>query len=510
LSNIDPTSSTTERGHPRYRGWVLIALGALAFCVAAIVLVQIARLKAPIRVTIAHDHSRLKHPAALQRLANLARRNGLELQLLETQSSRAVLESVDSGKLDFALIPGGFDFSGYRNLRQVTGLHVEPLHLLVKAELADNASSHLNALRGKRVQLGGGPETGSYWLAHEVLAFVGLSDKAGDYVVSTRPLAQVLKEEDRAQRPDAIFVVDTLPSNWVRSLVADKHYRLVGLPFRAAFALGAMSEITPPDGGATPHEFVLLKEHILDTIIPAFTYGADPGVPPEPVHTLGMTVLLVTNAHTSREAVMRMLDTIYNTRFAKLSTPPLDARLLEQIPELPWHPGSIDYRELAKPVFTGESLSTLGNWFTIGGPIVGFVACVWQWFRQRKGARREESFELFLVKVSEIEREAMDLDLSGKCDLASITRLQHALGRLKAEALEKFHNDELQGEALMTSFLTHVNGTRDYLLSLLLTQRARVEEQSRAVPSGSEDSSNEPGGPDAPAPPRELMSDHIS
>ena len=55
------------------------------------------------------------------------------------------------------------------------------------------------------------------------------------------------------------------------------------------------------------------------------------------------------------------LDTVYNTRFAKLANPPLDARLLEQIPELPWHPGSVEYRERSKPIFVMSYMSLLNE-----------------------------------------------------------------------------------------------------------------------------------------------------
>jgi TRAP-type uncharacterized transport system substrate-binding protein len=472
---------------PGFRSWGFLAVGVVALAVAAWAVFRETRATDSIRVTLTGGPREERSPAAVQRLARLAAAHGLEIIPAETSSAAEALEQANLRTIDFAFTLGGFDFSRYQNLRQVTRLHVEPLHLLVKEGLEPQVSAHLNGLRGKVVNLGGGPATGAYWLAREVMAFAGLSpgsaETAGDYGVSTIPAALVAEERDPRKIPDALFMAATLPSPVVRALVVKQRYRLVALPFREAFALDALFERSLPSGMAAERSFTLLKEHIPDTVIPAFTYQADPGVPPQPIHTLGMTVLLVTHRHTKPETVMRMLDTIYNTRFAKLANPPLDARLLEQIPELPWHPGSVEYLHRGKPILTGEFLSQVGNWFTIGVPTVGCLACVLGWIRQRSRLHREDSFELFLVKVSEIENEAMELELAANTDREAITRLQHALGRVKAEALAKFHNDELQGEALMTSFLTHVNDARDYLLSMLVNQRDRIAEENRGKPA---------------------------
>src|SRR5262249_13621286 len=147
--------------------------------------------------------------------------------------------------------------------------------------------------------------TATYWLAHDVLAFAGLAlpspgrKGAGDYTVSTLSPAQLQAESGRDRLPDALFLVAPPPAALARGLVQRDEYRLVPLRFRDAFALEA---IVRPDGvrtgvdqrahDSTRHPFVL-REHVVDTVIPAFTYQADPGVPAEPLHTFGLTALLV-------------------------------------------------------------------------------------------------------------------------------------------------------------------------------------------------------------------------
>ena len=89
-------------------------------------------------------------------------------------------------------------------------------------------------------------------------------------------------------------------------------------------------------------------------MIPAFTYQADPGVPPAPLHTFGTRALLIANRRVGRDTVCRILTVLFQTRYAKIVQPPLDLHRLEEIPEIPWLPGSVAFLELSKPVLTGR------------------------------------------------------------------------------------------------------------------------------------------------------------
>ncbi len=57
-------------------------------------------------------------------------------------------------------------------------------------------------------------------------------------------------------------------------------------------------------------------------------------------------------------------------------------------------------------------------------------------------------------------------------------RFQEELSGLKNEALRKFADGVLEGEELMSGFLTHVSDTRDYLTRLILHERNNLEEQA--------------------------------
>jgi TRAP-type uncharacterized transport system substrate-binding protein len=466
-----------------YRGWGLAALAVSAFALSAVALVQWRHSAATARASITAGTDEGLRGNALRKFVGHAAAYRVDLHVVNTSGSAEAIEEVDAGSIDFALVLGGVDFTRYKNIRQVTSMHVLPLQFLVKEELADAVTAHLGALRGKVIDLGGGLGTGTYWLAREVLAFVGLhpgSDGVhGDYVVSTLSPAQFAEQSDRAHLPDALFLVANIPSPVVRDLIVRGRYRLVALPFRDAFALGAMFETDHPALRPHPvgaHDLLVQKEHVVDTIIPAYTYQADPSVPAEPLHTLGMTALLIANRRVDPDVVGRLLDTLFQSRYARLSQPRLDFRRLEEIPEMPWHPGAIAYLRRSKPILTGEALSALVNVFSIAGPIAAGFLFVLQWFRQRSRFGRERSFEAYIAKVSELERRVLEPDDDAPLDHAAIDRLGRELGRLKSEALMRFAQGEMEGEAMITGFLVHVNDVRAHLAHLARRRRDGIAE----------------------------------
>jgi TRAP-type uncharacterized transport system substrate-binding protein len=478
------------------RGWGLALLALLAFALAAVMFVRARRESSTVALTVSSGIMEGQRSEALAAFVELAVPHGLVLRPLPTSGSADAIERVDSGKLDLATVVGGIDFSSYPNARQVTSLQVLPLHLLVKEEIAVEVSTHLGSLRGKVVNLGASANTGTHRLARDILEFAGLDiDVRGqpdDYRASTLSALQLAALGDRARLPDAIFLVAPLPSPLVRQLVERHGYRLVPLLFRDAFALGAIAEPgqlanrtpkpqakhsedrpspTPAEPGRPP---TILREYIVDTVIPAFTYQADPGVPSVPLHTLGVKALLIANRRVDPEVVGRILHVLFQTRYAKLSQPVLDLHRLEEIPELPWHPGSDAYLERSKPVLTGESVSELVNLLGIAGPVCGGVLFLWQSYRQRRRFRSEQGFEAYIARVSALEQAALQWgqDGHGVLDEAELARLWRELATLKAEALDRFARGDLTGEAMLTSFLTHVSDARAHLAHMTDTAHA--------------------------------------
>lgn len=457
------------------RRWGFAVLGVAALLLMIGVVGWELREKSRIHATISMGPSREKRATVvLDGFAREAATYHLDLEIVGTESLIDQFRKVDANTLDFALVPGGFNYSHYKNVRQVAALVVQPLHLLVKEELAESAAGHLNELRGKLVNLG--PEhSGPYWLAREVLGFAGLNlgadGKTGDFVVSTLGITDVLKIADRDKMPDAIFLLSGLPSGFARDLIIKHRYRLVPMPFRDAFSLGALqpSDLlshVPPEGAIE-----VRKEHIVEATIPAFTYRVDPGNPPTTLKTIGVRLLVISNRKSSQEKVQRFLETLMNTRLAKLTTPPVDTKMLEEAPEIPWHPGVTAYLDRDKPFLTHTLVDTVKYWFTLCVSGLGSILCLVQWYKS--GGRKVQSVKASILAVNDVEKKLMEQELAGLPDLEVLLELDREIGRIKLEAVDQLRVGPPKDESLMPTFLAHLNDTRSHIERMIRKRKER-------------------------------------
>jgi hypothetical protein len=324
--------------------------------------------------------------------------------------------------------------------------------------------------------------SGTHDLAIEVLRFAGLSPRAtdgsGDYQVSTSSYRQLLAEPDPGKLPDAVFTVSDLPSPLVRHLVTRHRYQLVPLPFAEAFALDAFSLQADPTRQSGTEGTDVSKFQIFPTIIPAFTYGIEPAAPAEPLPTFGPRLLLVAHESTPPEAIRIVLEAVFSKGFSHFYKPALDPSLLDIAPEYPLHPGTEEYRKHNKPLLAGDVIDLLEKGTSLTGGVLGALFFLWQWTRQHYRRKRELGFESYMVKVAAIEDQALNLETGSTLDLKELLRLQVELNGLKNEALSRFADGKLEGEALMSGFVTYVNNARDYLTRLILHERENLENRA--------------------------------
>ena len=426
-------------------------------------------------------------PGPKQRLAQVLAREsarlGVYLTIGESQGSVESLDEVNDGRADLAVVQGGLDSRRWTAVRQVAALHVESLQLAVRGELLGEVEGNLRALKGRKINVGE-VGSGSEILAREVLAFIGLrassADVPGDYVAMFSSHQQLEEIRSLDRLPDAVITVSSLPTPVIRHLVDRWGYRLVPLPFGEAFALADLAnhdgpgEVTFSGAGV-----VVDKVHLHETHVPAFTYGVEPAVPARPLPTFGARVLVVANREADNEAVKRLLEAIFSTDFAQVARPPLDGSLLDLPPEFPLHPGTREYLQRNKPLIFGDLLEYMENTKSLIVAVGGGLFLLWQGARRWYRRRRELSFEWYLLKVTAIERQALQFELAAQLDLAALLELQADLGRLKNEAMERFTSGQLEGEGLMSGFLTHANDARDYLARLILHARTAIEKQAR-------------------------------
>ncbi len=475
------------------RDSLLAVLGLAALATAVALLFHTPQATRTSLTLTAGSRSGLRHQIALA-LANEAQPYGLNFEVIATAGSENALEQVNARKIDVALVQGGLEVSNRPHVRQVAALHVEPLHLLVKPEVAEEVKkSGLVALRGKTINLSS-RGSGTHTLSRELLKFVGLSsgEEGGprDYTASHIGYGELLKQA-ADELPDALFTVSSLPSPVASALVERHGYRLVALPYGDAFSLSAVGQLgenAAPSGGVD-------KRRVYDTVIPAYTYSVSRAEPPQPVPTLGTRLLVVAHEDVPAAAVEQMLDAVFRTAFVQVARPALELSLLDLAPEFPAHPGNERFRERNKPLIASEMVDYLEKSLAIVATVLSGAFFLLQWSKSRTRRRRERRFETYLTKVVGIEQQALALEQLSKMNLRLLLDLQRELGRLKIEAVARFAEGQLEGEHLMTGFLTMVNDARNHITRLLLHERDNVEQQAEQERRSAEEVWNERIGP---------------
>ena len=462
-------TSTPQRVRRLMWKWVVPLIGLAGLGLAAFVFFYAPRARTYRLTMTAGASAGTRHDLADMLRGEVAPR-GLELYLKPSVGSEEALDWVNGWQIDCAFIQGGLSVGDRPNVRLVAMLHIEPLHLLVKKELFDKVSKHLTALEGHTVNTGE-IGSGTHTLSVAVLKFAGLSPRvegqAGGYIPA--PLCQKKMQGNGADLPDAIFVVSSLPSQTARLLVTKHGYRLVPLPFGEAFALESLTRDERALRGQAAHTIDKGRTHA--TVIPAFTYGIEPPTPAEPLPTLGNRLLLVANKDVDNRAVMQLIEALFATEFAKIIRPPLDPKLMDMPPELPWHNGAELYRRRNQPVVSGDVLNVAQKGIAILAAGLSGLVVLWRWLRQRRQSDQAREFRQLLNQVSKVDDEAMRLEETGAADMKSLLALRGQLSQIRTEALDRFGDGELDDNHLMASLLAHVGSSRDHL-TRLIAQRA--------------------------------------
>jgi TRAP-type uncharacterized transport system substrate-binding protein len=458
--------------------WVAPLVGVSAL-VAAIYLFWHSPHERSYRLRMTAGEAESTRHELAQILQRQAASRGLTLEIEPTAGSEAALDAVNAGTLDVALVQGGLRLEDRHNVRQVATLHIEPLHLLVKKELAPAVTTSLRALEGKTVNLGDAG-SGTHALAEDVLEFAGLTaqtpGRPTGYLTTTWNRKKLLAEQDRARLPDAVFLVASMPSEVAKALVGKQDYRLVPIAFGEAFSLDGLA-VKDFQGGKSPHGRVE-KHRVVACTIPAFTYQVDPPVPPTPIPALGTRLLVVAHQDVDAHAVRRLVETVYFSEFASATRPPLDVKLLEVPPEFPWHAGTSDYLDRNTPVVSGVLMEVAQKGLTILAAVVSGLFVLWQWRRMCK--QFLGGFSGYIGTVAQIEAKARQIERDQMGGLQQLLELRDELGRLKTEAFDRFTRGELSDRELLQAFLVQANDVRDHVTRLI----DRCTERSQAPDSG--------------------------
>jgi hypothetical protein len=338
-------------------------------------------------------------------------------------------------------------------------------------------------LAGQSINVGSA-SSGTYALSNEVLEFVGLQPATPDaptatssidsrtFIQNTLGYAELFNA-DASELPDALFTVSSLPSPLATWMIEQHGFRLVELSFGEALSLQALNEL-----GEAPAAGSIDKRLLFRTTIPNHTYSVRLAEPPEPLTTLGTRMLLVAHERVNEKVIQRLLDALYDSNFAQAERPPLEPSLLDLPAEFPLHVGAQAYRQRNKPIIAGDAVDYAEKVLAIAATVVGGAFFLFQWSIRRVRRRREASLASYIERVMTIEQESLQNEVAAQLDLAELIRLQGELAKIKSQAVSKFANGELEGEALIQGLLSLVNDARNQLTRLILHQRENIEQQS--------------------------------
>jgi hypothetical protein len=185
--------------------------------------------------------------------------------------------------------------------------------------------------------------------------------------------------------------------------------------------------------------------------------------------------------------VIRVLETLFNSRWATAVQPPIDKALLQLPSEFALHPGAVEFRDRDEPLITGESLSFLSNALQILIPFGGGLIFLRGWLKNRKLVRRERSFDQFLALVSAVDRHASDLQRGGSLDDTRLHELQRELSGIKETALQYVEGHETSAEAFAAILLAHIADVRASLAELHGRSRSPGERLDDGLATTTED-----------------------
>ena len=175
-----------------------------------------------------------------------------------------------------------------------------------------------------------------------------------------------------------------------------------------------------------------------------------------------------------------MLEAVFRSRFARIVEPPLDRSVLALPRRVHLHPGTLEFQKEGQPVITADNVDEFSNTLSVLGALVGGSIALWSFWQQRRRARADHLFGEFMLRVAEVERKAVEIELSASQELPPLIALQRDLLQLQSEALERFAAGELGGQAALADLLAPVNAARDHVGDLLLHVRENIEESAQA------------------------------
>ncbi|MEE8105721.1 MAG: TAXI family TRAP transporter solute-binding subunit [Planctomycetota bacterium] len=302
---------------------------------------------------------------------------GVGVDAMRTAGSVENVALLERGEADLAFVQN--DTPGSADIRVIAPLYDEVLQIVV-SEKAEPRIADVADLRGHDVAIGPAG-SGTSAVARRVFSHFGLGD-VKEHSLDLNVAVAAFREGEI----DVIFVLSSLPSAAVSSLVRDGQARLL--------ALGDFDR-----EGSAIDGLCVDNPYFNRAVIPARSYGLRPA---EPVGTVSVTALLVARAGLDAGFAREVSRLLFQNKARLAQSHVVAARLSETFEgsriRFPLHEGAASWYRREDPSFFVRYAELMSLVFTllVAGGSAGLATR--QWIRQRKKNR----IDVYYVEIEDV------------------------------------------------------------------------------------------------------------
>lgn len=345
----------------------------------------------------------------------LSQKKKISVELSFSDSQDSVIQLLDDNKIDMAILPNSI-LSQHHNISTITSLLPRILLIVHKPEL-DSANSLKELVTGRNV--------GYQNFTEQDVQFV--SQFFNHYGVDISKDFTGIKVGDTLTEMDNLDVYVTLThiqNPIIYKLIKDGNriYTLDNPALRGS--------------GSSVDGFVLTSPNAYPFILPKGVYSAGPA---DPILTIGVRDILVGHNSLDPTLVYNIIQTISENKTALTQMNKsygllnLDYNSINTSFAFPLHPGSIDYLDRNQPTFFERYAELSGVIISLIVILVGTLAQVRRYLKQRKKDRIDDFYKSLLVlrrnyvqdeiskedartKINQIRKEAFEALIHEKLD----------------------------------------------------------------------------------------------
>lgn len=402
--------------------WFLLIPVSLGMLVLALAWSALAKLNQDTVLTVASGQQGGAYLPIAQRIEELvaSASDSLRLEVDDSDGSVDNMRRLLEGEAQVALVQN--DTIAGDDVRALVPLHTGALHFLVRK---GSEITSIQDLKDHRIGLGL-QTSGTHRMVSALFDHFDLDLETLDHVELS--IAEGCEQLQEGQI-DALLMVLSLRSRVLVDLVASGEIELVGIGRNL-------------EEGSVVRGFRLAYPFGEPVMIPRFAYAppqdGHPGVPAEPVPTIGVQTVLVAHESVSEEAARELTRVVMEKR-SLLTREFEGVNMTDEEPEalglqFPLHRGAVAYYNRNEPGFFVQYAEVIGLSMTVVVTAWGLLVTSRRWLGQRKKDRIDE----YYLEINEVLSQLDQAKVGGEFDA-----LEERLSTLRSTALQQLTAERL-------------------------------------------------------------------